>query len=139
MDTYESRPLISMPVSKPLREMTDGELAKLLASSCNYNVLIPTLIESNRRKDQEIADLKYRISNLESRALKKAGRPKTCFYINGKELTDDMLIYYIDYDFFTISELEKEVGAGKNQLRNRYKKAKQKQRIQREVDHHGDC
>ena len=138
METYESRSLSSMPFSKPLREMTDGELAKLLASSCNYNVLIPTLIESNRRKDQEIADLKHRISNLESSALKKAGRPKTCFYVNGKELTDDMLIYYIDYDFFTISELEKEVGAGKNQLRNRYKKAKQKQRIQREVDHHGD-
>ena len=139
METYESRPLLPMPFPKPLREMTDGELAKLLAGNFNYNVLIPALIESNRRKDQAITDLTKRVATLESKALKKAGRPKTCFYVNGQELTDDYLIYLIDYDFSTIRELEKEVGAGKNQLRNRYNKAKQKQRIQREVDHHGNC
>lgn len=49
-----------------------------------------------------------------------------------------MLIYYIDYDFFTIRELEKEVGAGKNQLRNRYNKAKKKEKLKKEGDSNGN-
>ena len=112
MDTYESRPLLPMPFSKKLKEMTDEELTKLLAGANNYNVLIPALIEANTRKDRAIAELTKRVAFLEDKALKKAGRPRRCFNINGNELTDDMLLYYIDYDFFTIRELEKEVGAG---------------------------
>ena len=48
------------------------------------------------------------------------------------------LLYQIDYQYFTIRELEKEVGAGKNQLRNRYNKAKKKQKLQKEADKNGD-
>lgn len=129
MDTYESRPLLPMPFPKKLKEMTDEELTKLLAGANNYNVLIPAIIEANTRKDRAIAELSKRVAFLEDKALKKAGRPQKCFHLNGQELTDDMLIYYIDYDFFTIRELEKEVGAGKNQLRNRYNKAKKKQKL----------
>ena len=138
MDTYESRPLLPMPFPKKLKEMTDEELTKLLAGAHNYNVLIPALIEANTRKDRAIAELSKRIAFLEEKALKKAGRPRRCFYLNGNELTDDMLLYYIDYDFFTIRELEKEVNAGKNQLRNRYNKAKRKQKLQKEADKNGD-
>lgn len=97
--------------------MTDEELTALLAMDINYNVLIPALIEANTRKDRAIAELTKRVAFLEDKALKKAGRPKTRFYVNGRELTDDYLIYLIDYDYFTIRELEKEVRAGKNQLR----------------------
>ena len=131
MDTYESRPLLRMPFPKPLKEMTDEELTKLLAMDINYNVLIPALIEANTRKDRAIAELTKRVAFLEDKALKKARRPKTRFYVNGEELTDDKLIYFIDYDFFTIRELEKEVGAGKNQLRNRYNKAKKKEKLKK--------
>ena len=139
MDTYESKPLLSMPFPKKLKEITDEELTKLLAGAFNYNVLIPALIEANTRKDRAIAELTKRVAFLEDKALKKAGRPRRFFYINGKELTDDYLIYLIDYDFFTIRELEKEVDAGKNQLRNRYNKAKRKQKLQKEANQNGDC
>ena len=139
MDTYESRELLPMPFLKKLEKMTDEELTKLLAMDINYNVLIPALIEANTRKDHAIAELTKRVAFLEDKALKKAGHPKTRFYVNGEELTDDKLIYFIDYDFFTIRELEKEVGAGKNQLRNRYNKAKKKEKLKKEESDHGNC
>ena len=139
METYESRELLPMPFTKKLKEMTDEELTILLARNINYNVLIPALIEANTRKDRAIAELTKRVAFLEDKALKKAGRPKKRFYVNSQELTDDHLIYLIDYDFFTIRELEKEVGAGKNQLRNRYNKAKKKEKLKKEVSNHGNC
>ena len=138
MDTYESRPLLPMPFPKPLPEMTDEELTTLLARDMNYNVLIPLLIEANTRKDRAIAELTKRVAFLEEKALKKAGRPKTCFYLNGIELTDEELMYQIDSQFFSIRKLEKEVGANKNQLRNRYNKAKKKQKLTKEAAANGD-
>ena len=71
MNTYESRPLLTMPFPKPLKEMTDEELSKLLTSQMNYNVLIPTLIEANLRKDRTIAELEKRVSFLEDKTFKK--------------------------------------------------------------------
>ena len=139
METYESRELLLMPFPKKLKEMTDEELTKLLAGAHNYNVLIPALIEANTRKDRVIAELTKRVAFLEDNARKKAGRPKTRFYLNGIELTDKELMYQIDYNYFTIRELEKEVGAGKNQLRNRYNKAKKKQKLQKEAAANGNC
>ena len=138
MDTYESKPLLPMPFPKKLKEMTDEELTKLLAGAHNYNVLIPALIEAHTRKDRAIAELTKRVAFLEEKALKKAGRPKTCFYLNGIELTDEELMYQIDSQFFSIRKLEKEVGANKNQLRNRYNKAKKKQKLTKEAAANGD-
>lgn len=48
------------------------------------------------------------------------GRKRQIFYLDGKELTDEDIVYYVRYDYYTISELERLVGAKKNQLRNRY-------------------
>lgn len=43
----------------------------------------------------------------------------------GKGLMDDeYLVYLIDNGFYTFKQLEQELGAGKNQLRNRYNRAK---------------
>lgn len=139
MDTYENRPLLPMPFPKPLKEMTDEELTKFLTGKFNHNMLIKALIEANARKDHAIAELTKRVAFLEDKALKKAGRPKTRFYLNGQELTDDELIYQIDYQYFTIRKLEKEVGAGKNQLRNRYNKAKKKEKLKKEESDYGNC
>ena len=136
MNTYKNRPLLTIP--KSLKEMTNEEIAKLLTSKMNYNILVPALIESNMRKERAIAELTKRVAFLEDKTLKKAGRPKTRFYVNGQELTDDYLLYLIDYDFFTIRELEKDVGAGKNQLRNRYNKAKKIEQLKKEVDKNGN-
>lgn len=139
MDNYESRQLLPMPFPKPLKEMTDEELAKLLTSKFNYNVLIPALIEANLRKDKQIADLTKRIAFLEEKTLKKAGRKRQTFYLNGTELSDEELVYLIDYEYYdSISKLEKDVGAGKNQLRNCYNKAKKKQKLKKEVKNHGN-
>ena len=139
MDTYKSRTLIPMPFPKPLKEMTDEELTALLGMDMNYNVLIPALIEANTRKDRAIAELTKRVAFLEEKALKKAGRPRTQFYLNGIELTDEELMYQIDNQYFlTIGELEKAVGAHKNQLRNRYNKAKKKQKLAKGAATNGD-
>ena len=124
MNNYESKNPIPMPEPKPYHKMTDKELQNLLKLNINYNVLIPVLIEISLRKDMEILSLKKRISALETKALKKPGRKRTTYYLHGKELTDDDLIYYIDYDFFTIGKLEREVGTPKNLLRNRYNRSK---------------
>jgi len=51
-------------------------------------------------------------------------------------LTDEYLEYLIDDDYISISKLEKDVGAGKNQLRNRYNKRKRLQKLQKEVNRH---
>ena len=131
MNNYESRNLIPMPEPKPYRKMTDKELQNLLTTNKNYNVLIPVLIEITLRKDMEILSLKKRISALETKELKKPGRKRTTYYLHGKELTDEDLIYYIDYDYFTISELEREVGAPKNSLRNCYNRAKRLANIEK--------
>lgn len=136
MTNFENEQLRPMPFPKPLPEMTDAELSKLLSSNSNYNILLPALIESINRKDKIIAELLQRVTFLESKALKKPGRKRQTFYFNGQELTDKYLEYLIDYDYITISKLEKDVGAGKNQLRNRYNKIKRLQKLQKEVNSH---
>lgn len=92
---------------------------------------IESLKDSQKDAQETIKNLKQRLTLLEGRKLQKPGRKRKVFYVNGQELDDDELIYLIDYDFFTIRELEKEVGAHKNQLRTRYKRAKQKQKIEK--------
>ena len=124
MNNCEDRKLIPMPTPTPYHQMTDEELQKILRSNNNYNILIPALIESNRRKDNHIELLEKRISVLENKALKKAGRKREAYYLDGEELTDENIIYYIDNEFYTLYQLERTAGAKKNQLRNRYNRAK---------------
>ena len=139
MNNYQNQELKAMPQPKPYHLMTDKELAQILNTNFNYNILIPALIESNRRKDKTIAELNKRIVVLEEKTLKKPGRHKQYFLYEGKELTDDEIVYLIDsgkYD--SIGKLEKDVGAGKNQLRNRYNKYKRNQKIERSLKKNGD-
>ena len=136
MDNYQSRPLLKMPEPKSYKDMTDEELNQFIKKQINYNMIIPALIESNERKDKKIADLLRRIEFLEAKALKKSGRKRQTFDLDFRELTDEYLEYLVDYDYMTISEIEKQVGAGKNQLRNRYNKLKRKKKLQKEVDSH---
>lgn len=139
MGNYESRPLLPMPFPRPLKEMTDEELTKLLTGKFNYNVLIPGLIEATLRKDKQIAELTKRIAYLEQKALQKPGRKRRAFYIEGQELTDEYLMELIDRGHYdSISKLEKAIGAGKNQLRNRYNKAKKKLIQERKVQSYGN-
>ena len=120
MNSYENQRLMPMPTPKPYSEMTDNELQDFLSGNRNINQLIPALIEANIRKDKQITNLTKRLSALEAKANKKTGRKRQTFYLNGRELTDEDIVYYIDNDFFTFTEMERTVGAKKNQLRNRY-------------------
>lgn len=138
MGNYEDMKILPMPYPKPLEEMTEEELSKFLTMNFNHSMLIKALIVANTRKDRAIAELTKRVAFLEDKALKKAGRPKTCFYLNGVELTDEELMYQIDRQYFTIRKLEKEIGAGKNQLRNRYNKAKKKEKLKKEASYRGN-
>ncbi|MBQ2935911.1 MAG: hypothetical protein IJD96_06740 [Lachnospiraceae bacterium] len=139
MKNYPNQELQVMPQPKPYHLMTDEELEQVLNSAFNYNILIPALIESNRRKDKIISELNKRILRLEEKTLKKAGRHKQTFLHNGKELTDDDIIYLIDGEYYdSIGKLEKAVGAGKNQFRNRYNKAKRNLKIERSLKKNGD-
>ncbi len=146
MDNYESRPLLPMPFPRPLKQMTNEELNNLLTGKFNYNVLIPGLIEAHLRKDEQIADLTKQIAELNKRVLylerkqlQKPGRPRWEFWVNEQKLTDEYLMKLIDEGYYdSIGKLEKDLHAGKNQLRNRYNKAKEKLRLERKVANNGD-
>lgn len=113
MNSYQDRKLLPMPTPNPYKNMTEAELLHTLETAINYNQIIPALIEANRRKDEQIHALSKRISALEEKAAKKAGRKRQTFYLDGKELTDEEIVYYVKYDYYTISELERLVGARK--------------------------
>lgn len=126
--------------TKPINQMTDQELAEFLQNTRNQDNALLALREANFRKDKVLneltkanADLTKRLALLEEKTLKKSGRKRQTFYFNFQELTDDLLLHLIDTMHMTISELEKDVNAGKNQLRNRYNKAKKKQQLERQV------
>ena len=133
--------------AKPINQLSNSELAELLRKTKNRDTALLALREANFRKDkvlQELAttnanltktivDFQKRVAFLEEKTLKKAGRKKKVFYFNEQELTDEYIVFLIDYDYITISKLEKDVNAGKNVLRNRYNKAKKKQQLERQV------
>lgn len=123
---------------KKCNAMTDQELLHIFDESLNQIGFIPVLIELCKRQAKQIETLTKRIDYLENRTLKKQGRKRQRFYFQGKELDDEYLIYLIDYDYITLSKLEKELGAGKNQLRNRYNKAKKNLKMQKEMDSDGN-
>ena len=127
------RPNPTLPRADHLSSATNQELTDYLATENRIPFLVAALVEANKRKDKQIADLAKRIEFLEEKALKKAGRKKEIFYFNGQELSDDYLLHLVDDDMITIYKLEKDVNAGKNQLRNRYNKAKRQQRLERQV------
>ena len=74
-----------------------------------------------------------RIQNINkiSQPKKKCGRKSQVFFVDGKILEDEYLFYLIDNGFYKIRQLERVVGAGKNQLRGRYERYKEKVRKER--------
>ncbi len=121
-------------LARPYKDKTDKELQKILTTKgISTATALYALIESNVRKDKQIANLIHRVSVLEEKAAKKVGRKRQSFSLNGQELTDDDIIYYVDNDFMSISELEKDVGAKKNQLRNRYNRRKKQLAIEKNI------
>ncbi|MBR2949953.1 MAG: hypothetical protein IKC46_08830 [Lachnospiraceae bacterium] len=119
--------------------MTDQELTELLTKSKTSSDLIPGLIEYVFRLNREIKALKDQMERQQTKPAKKSGRAKQDFYVDGILLTDEEIAYYVEGDYFTITQLERLVGAKKNQLRNRYKRYKEKQKLTKEESDHGNC
>lgn len=144
--TNTTQPGQQEPTTQSCKHYSEQELHYCLNKEVFTVKGFHALIESNFEKDktiseltQMVADLTKRIAALEKKTLEKPGRPRREFYVNDKLLDDDYLMYLIDYGYYdSISKMEKDLGAGKNQLRNRYNKAKEKQRLERKVESYGN-
>lgn len=153
MKSNNNAMLNPMPINP---ELSDELLAKVLQDkNSGIHFLVNALIEANRRKDLKIAELcqkqermqkdfERRILRLEKKELRKPGRPKQVFTCEAfgydHELTDDDFCRLIDEGYYpTIGKMEKKLGAGKNQLRNRINKARREKKLQQEVKDRGDC
>lgn len=140
MDNYKKQEQLDKAFREQVRRLSDKTLTERLTQNFTNDTMIYLLIEANRRKDTVIEELNRRITRLEKKALTKRGRKRQTYLYEGEELTDEKLVYLIDYEFYdNIGKLERLVGAKKNVLRSRYKKAKNKQKIERSIENHGDC
>lgn len=144
--TNTAQPGQQAPATQSHKYYSEQELLNCLKGEHISVKAVLSLIESNFEKDKAIAELTQtlteltkRISTLEKKALQKSGRKRREFYVDGRELTDEYLMQLIDEGYYdSIGKLEKAIGAGKNQLRNRYNKAKEKQRLERKVEGYGN-
>ena len=132
MNCYQDNNNIADTSGNLRKNMSDKELQQKLTIETNPQTQLRILIELNTRQARQITALTNRIAILEDKALKKAGRKRVPIYLDGRELTDDDILYYIDEDSYTIVELERVTKAPKNLIRNRYNRAKKKQRIAKE-------
>lgn len=107
-----------------LTQMSDSELLAVVNDSENVNSLNASG-ELLFRLLRRVRQLEKEVLLLSGQADKKA-RKRKIYYYEDVELTDELLVEYIDTEAFTVYELEKIVGAKKNVLRNRYKNAKKK-------------
>lgn len=132
MNCYQDNNNIADTSGNLRKNMSDKELQQKLTIETNPQTQLRILIELNTRQARQITALTNRIAILEDKALKKAGRKRVPIYLDGRKLTDDDILYYIDEDYYTIVELERVTKAPKNLIRNRYNRAKKKQRIAKE-------
>ena len=135
-----SQPLFKPPVRPQISNLdtfSQEKLFQIIESDNSSSAAFQCLTELMRRtlaKNQELVakviTLEQEISNLKATLnppKKKSGRKAEEFFVNGKTLDDDYLVYLIDIGLFKIRELENEVGASKNQLRRRYERYKERE------------
>lgn len=109
---------------REIKKMENSELLKMIADDENPNSSNAST-ELFIRLIRQVQELKKEVLLLSGQNNKKP-RKRRIYYYEDVELTDELLVEYIDTENFTIYELEKIVGAKKNVLRNRYKQAKKK-------------
>lgn len=110
--------------SPNLIQMSDSELLTIVTDSENVDSLNASG-ELFFRLFRRVRELEKEVLLLSGQTDKKT-RKRKVYYYEDVELTDELLVEYIDTEAFTVYELEKIVGAKKNVLRNRYKNAKKK-------------
>ena len=109
---------------REIKKLENSELMKMIADNENPNSSNASA-ELFIRLIRQVQELKKEVLLLSGQNNKKP-RKRRIYYYEDVELTDELLVEYIDTENFTIYELEKIVGAKKNVLRNRYKQAKKK-------------
>ena len=127
---------------------SEEELQQCLKRGTVTANAILSLIEANFQKEKAINELtetihalseivkrqNKQLKVLEEKTLKKPGRKKEKFTYMCEELTDEKIVELIDCgEFRSAWELEKEVGVKKNQLRNRYVRAKERKMKERKL------
>ena len=113
-----------------LLQIIQSDNASSVSVQCLTELLSRTL-DMNQELLKKIEQLERELSVLQTASnppKKKCGRKAQVFFVNGKILDDDYLVYLIDNEYYKITELEKEVNAGKNQFRRRYERYKNKRR-----------
>ena len=136
----QSQPIFKPPVRPRISNLdtfSQERLFQIIESNNSSSAAFQCLTELVRRtlvKNQELVEkvieLEQEISSLQANLnppKKKCGRKAEEFFVNGKTLDDDYLVFLIDNEYFKIRELEKEVGANKNQLRRRYERYKERE------------
>ena len=108
-----------------LRKMTNSELLKLISNNENANSAEATE-ELFSRLLKRVHELEKEVVLLSGQTNGRKGRKRKTYYYEDVELTDELLVEYIDKEIFTVYELEKKVGAKKNVLRNRFNQAKKR-------------
>lgn len=121
-----------------LDKLSQNKLFQIIKSDNSSSASVQCLTElvvrtlgQNQELIEKIEVLEQKVSTLQAMLnppKKKCGRKAQVFFVNGKILDDEYLVYLIDNEFYKIRGLEREVGAGKNQLRRRYERYKEKGR-----------
>jgi hypothetical protein len=106
-----------------LSKKTDRDLRNMLYDEEHPDQSAAAVLLMERMSDR-IRELEKAVAALSGQDTKP--RKRKIFYYEGVELTDELLVEYIDDGDFTIYELEKLVRAGKNVLRGRYIRAKKR-------------
>lgn len=113
-----------------IKNFSDKELLAILENNVVPTAPVQTLTELIRRMYSVIEEQQKEIELLKSASpttsSKQSGRKRESFYVGKAKLDDEFLIYLIDNGYYTFKQLEKEMNASKNQLRNRYNRAKKK-------------
>ncbi|MCM1213395.1 MAG: hypothetical protein NC548_02610 [Lachnospiraceae bacterium] len=135
----ENRPV--RPHIQNLDKLSQSELFQIARNDHSSPVSVQCLTELLSRLFEEKRELTARLEQFEQKdavqkaasttSKKRCGRKQQAFYVDGAVLDDEQLVYLIDNEFYTIRELERETGAGKNQLRRRYERYKEKRRKDR--------
>lgn len=113
-----------------IKNFSDKELFAILENNVVPTAPVQTLTELIRRMYSVIEEQQKEIELLKSASpttsSRQSGRKRESFYVGKAKLDDEFLIYLIDNGYYTFKQLEKEMNASKNQLRNRYNRAKKK-------------
>lgn len=139
MNVNDNRPV--RPRIQNINKISQTKLLKIVqsdnASSASVQCLTELVcrtLEQNRELLAKIELLEQELSTMQATLnspKRKSGRKAQVFFVDGKILEDEYLVYLIDNEFYKIRELEREVGAGKNQLRRRYERYKEKRKKDR--------